>query len=75
MEYAIVNAESVITEIGSEDEREEMASRTGHTRELVQLVREHSVGDEIEYSDRGVEVVAVRCADYDRGAYAARRDR
>lgn len=55
MQYAIVNAESVITEIGGEDERDEMASRTGHDRELVQLTREHRVGDEIDHSDRGVE--------------------
>lgn len=29
--------------------------RCGHDRELVELTRDHQVGDEIEYSERGVE--------------------
>ena len=50
--YAIVNAESVVVEMG---EREELESRTGHDRELVELTRPHSDGDTIEYGSAGVE--------------------
>lgn len=50
--YAIVNEQSIITEIG---EREDLEPRTGRTRELVELTREHSEGDSIEYGPDGVE--------------------
>ena len=54
MAFAIVDSSSRISSI---HETRESADETGwgHDRELVELRAPHSVGDVIEYSDRGIE--------------------
>lgn len=53
--YALVGSDSKIISLHDSRESADDAG-WGRDRELVQLVRSHSVGDEIEYSDRGIEI-------------------
>ncbi len=54
-EFALVNSDSKITSL-HETRADANNSGWGWMRELVILTRPHSVGDSIEYDERGVEI-------------------
>lgn len=57
--FALVDSGSRILEISSD--KDELCERSGHDREVVSLVESHTVGDVIDYTDRGVEIPGYDC--------------